>query len=48
MNNCDKWTNDWVKYNLKLEKIYVKVVIIKGHQILTEDWQDIWLSCTKR
>ena len=40
--------NDWVKYNVKLEKIYIKLIIIKGHQILTKDQQGIWLSYTKR
>ena len=38
--------NDWVKYNVKLEKIYIELIIIKGHQILTKDWQGIWLSYT--
>ena len=32
-----------LKYSLKLEKIYIKLIIIKGHQIRTKDLQGIWL-----
>ena len=39
--------NDWVKYNVKLEKIYIELIIIKGYQILMKDWQCIWLSYTR-
>ena len=28
--------------------IYIKLLILKSYQILTEDWQGIWFSYTKR
>ena len=42
----DKWLT--IKYNVKLGKIYIKLIIKRGHQVLTKDWQGIWLSYTKR
>ena len=30
-------TNDWVKYNVKFNKINIKLIIIKGYQILPKN-----------